>query len=580
MPGGAMALRGVPFTLAAQGGKMMAAVSAKKELGLPAAATVPVNAAAGSVIYFLHTAALAPYGEQCGTYQITYQDNTSYNLDLVTGEHIFEWSSLRDSRQCLVGWQGFHPDNSQQKGVSILEWINPYPDKAITGITVSAKGAGGDNTVLALLAVTISQNRPFFEAVAQGKKTGLTGQIFLPEPIVKTRSGAAALKAELYDKTGAPVTGAAMTAVINDQTIMLKDIGKGTYRADVKTDPAWENVVYPIVFSAKKEETAFSDAAGLYYTKGYPKLYTPPYGANPSQFIILGVDDCRNREGLEQMLDIVEDLGRQGAKVGFSMYCTPHADHTAGQESLERCVMLWQRLYDLGSEICNHTLNHNLNGVYWSARATHEEQTREVQGNRDWLREHIYNLWYLYSFKGGGSGKPTDPAFSRQLLKDQNFEYSGNRGQHPDIQPWPYKLDDTWTIDIGTLDGNAPPVHRKITYGIQSDYSGTFNYEMAEGLAMYKANFAYHYNMPNRPLVAVNAFHDWGFKPGGKGSHRNEAALLKAFLKDVLVTNKAKYPNTHVITFHQLIKYMKTNDLAAIIAEGSGQDKAEAERGY
>jgi HEAT repeat protein/peptidoglycan/xylan/chitin deacetylase (PgdA/CDA1 family) len=578
VPAGDMALRGVPFKIAAAGGKMLLVVSAKKESGLSTEADIPVNRVTGSVLYFLHTAVNTPYGGSCGAYRITYQDNTSQDIELVTGEQIYDWNTPRDNQQCLVGWQGFHPDNTQ-KGVYILEWVNPFPEKEITGIKVMARSR---EAMLALMAVTISQDRPFFAAAAQGKKSGLTTQIFLPAPIVKTRNGAGEIKAELYDRTGTPVTGAAVTAMVKSQTITLADNGKGLYQAIVKADSAWTDMVYPVTVSAQKQGLTFSDAAGLYYTRGYPKLYTPPYGANPPQFIVLGVDDCRNREGMEQMLDIVEDLGRQGAKVPFTMWCTPHADHTTNQESLERCVMIWQRLYDQGSEICNHTLNHNLNGINWNARATHEEQTREVQGNRDWIREHVHNLWFLYSFKGGGggSGKPTDPAFSRQLLKDQNFEYNGSRGQHPDIQPWPFKLGDTWSIDIGTIDGNAPPVHRNITYGIQSDYGGMFNYEMAEGLAMYKANFEYHYNMPNRPLLAVNAFHDWGFKTGGNGSHRNQAALLKAFLKDVLITNKAKYPNTYVVTFHQLIKYMKTNDLAAIIAEGSGQDKAEAERNY
>ena len=27
--------------------------------------------------------------------------------------------------------------------------------------------------------------------------------------------------------------------------------------------------------------------------------------------------------------------------------------------------MMWQYLYDTGSEICNHTLNHNLGGINW-----------------------------------------------------------------------------------------------------------------------------------------------------------------------------------------------------------------------
>ena len=102
---------------------------------------------------------------------------------------------------------------------------------------------------------------------------------------------------------------------------------------------------------------------------------------------------------------------------------------------------------------------------------------------------------------------------------------------------------------------------------------------LEEGVKFWKANFEYHYNLTNRPPLVVNAFHEWGFK-GGRSSHRYEAAAYKAFLEDVLVKNKKNYPNTYVITFHQLIKYMKKNSLASIIAEGNGQDKAEETRYY
>lgn len=46
-----------------------------------------------------------------------------------------------------------------------------------------------------------------------------------------------------------------------------------------------------------------------------------------------------------------------------------------------------------------------------------------------------------------------------------------------------------------------------------------------------------------------------------------------ALVLNVLVTNRKKYPNTYVITFHQLIKYMLRDDIQTIVAEGNGQDR-------
>ena len=94
---------------------------------------------------------------------------------------------------------------------------------------------------------------------------------------------------------------------------------------------------------------------------------------------------------------------------------------------------------------------------------------------------------------------------------------------------------------------------------------------------MWKANFEYRYNHPRRPILAVNAFHDWGLKrtdgQGTKGSHRNESAILKAFLLDVLVTNKDKYPEAHCVTFRQVVEYVATDgDLKQTLDAGNCQD--------
>ncbi|HUS47748.1 MAG TPA: HEAT repeat domain-containing protein [Phycisphaerae bacterium] len=306
------------------------------------------------------------------------------------------------------------------------------------------------------------------------------------------------------------------------------------------------------------------------------KLDTPG-GKRPPQFICLGVDDCVNIEGMESILDVVQTLHDSGAKAVFTLWVAPLAADPNSRD-LEKQKIIYQRLFDMGCEIANHTLRHNPRGIYWTA-CPYEEQVEAIEGAAKWYRDNVKGFIRPFSFKGGGgaSGTAIDPNFSRQLLNRQRFLYSGRRGQHPNQQTWPKPGAKTYRLGTGCLDGSAPPVHETITNPIRSDYSGTFDFEVPEGLAMWKANFEYHYNHPRRPILAVNAFHDWGFKTlddsVSKGSHRNEAAILKAFLMDVLVTNKTKYPQTHCVTFRQVIEYVVTDgDLKHTLAAGNCQD--------
>ena len=90
---------------------------------------------------------------------------------------------------------------------------------------------------------------------------------------------------------------------------------------------------------------------------------------------------------------------------------------------------------------------------------------------------------------------------------------------------------------------------------------------------MYRANFDYRYAHPLRPILAVNAFHDWGFQFYGHPSHRNQAGLLKAFLMDVLVHNREKYPDVHSVTFRQVVEYVASEgDLEHTLKVGNCQD--------
>ncbi|NLF30742.1 MAG: polysaccharide deacetylase family protein, partial [Planctomycetes bacterium] len=309
-----------------------------------------------------------------------------------------------------------------------------------------------------------------------------------------------------------------------------------------------------------------------------PAELKTPGGKRPPQFIVLGVDDCVNIEGLEAMLDIVETLRAHGSQAVFTMWVAPLASDWENRDLLKQTLIL-QRLFDLGCEIAHHTLHHNPGGHNW-ASLPREIQIEEIEGCTQWYRDNIAGFTRPFSHKGGGGGfgAAIDREFTQQLLAGQNFIYRGGRGGHPNDQVWPEPAaDGMMRIPTGSLDAAAPPVHAVITDGITSDYPGRFDYEVADGVKMWMANFDYHYNHPRRPLIAVNAFHDWGFKTLDDSvcnwSHRNQGAILKEFLLEVLVRQKDRYPDTHCVTFRQIVEYVNTaGDLDRTLAIGNGQD--------
>ncbi len=316
-----------------------------------------------------------------------------------------------------------------------------------------------------------------------------------------------------------------------------------------------------------------------------------PGGKRPPLFIVLGVDDCVNVDGLEAMLDIVETLAEHDVKVNYTLWVAPLAGDPTTRD-LQKQVLLLQRLFDTGSEIANHTLHHNPGGRFWTSLPK-EQQVEEIEGAAQWYRDHIAGFTRPFTYKGGGgaSGTAVDMDYSRQLLARQNFVYRGRRLRHPNDFAWPAKDGPNYTIGVGPMDGTvmdaagrrpngemlepmiAGQVSATIVDGFHSDYSGSFHYNMEDGLAMYRANFEYRYNHPLRPPMAINAFHDWGFQFYGNHSHRNQAALLKAFLLDVLVHNRDKYPDVYCVTFKQLVEYVASEgDLEHTLAVGNSQD--------
>jgi len=338
----------------------------------------------------------------------------------------------------------------------------------------------------------------------------------------------------------------------------------------------------------KKRSVDTSDPAAEVPKIAEADLKTPG-GKRPPVFICLGVDDCANIEGLESMLDICETLKDKGSKAVFTLWLAPLAS-TWEDRDVPKQALIVQRLFDLGCEIANHTLTHNRGGIYWTAREK-EYQLQAVEGAAKWYRDNIEGFTRPFSFKGGGgaaSGTNPDPAFTQALMARQRFLYGGGRGNNrPALQSWPAApapgVQPYYRLDTGCLDAAAPPVHETVADPIYSDYSGRFDYEVPPGVAMWKANFEYRYNHPRRPILAVNAFHDWGLRrtdgQGAKGSHRNEGAILKAFLLDVLVANKDKYPEAHCVTFRQVVEYVASDgDLKHALDAGNCQDTRNPEK--
>jgi peptidoglycan/xylan/chitin deacetylase (PgdA/CDA1 family) len=310
-------------------------------------------------------------------------------------------------------------------------------------------------------------------------------------------------------------------------------------------------------------------------TPPLPNIPTPG-GKLPPQFIVLAVDDCGDLEGVETLVDICETLQANGSKAVFTMFLAPHIGDWKNTD-MEKKQLLFQRLFDLGCEVANHTLSHNPGG-HNLAELPVEQQVEEVEGCTAWDREHIQGFTRPFTFKFGGGGAGLLQSKSvMEILGRQNFLYWGTRGNHPNDMRWPVAGKGAMIIDTGCLDAGAPPVHATITDPIVSDYAGRFAYDVPQGVAVWQANFDYHYRLPHRPILALNGFHDWGLRYTGdlaaKGSHHNEGQILKAFLLDVLVKNKDKYPNTYCVTYRQVVEYVNTNgDLAQTLAIGNGQD--------
>ncbi|MDD3153543.1 MAG: beta-galactosidase, partial [Victivallaceae bacterium] len=127
----------IPFLIADpkknQGRQIVAVAHAGRKLRLPEKVTIPVEKIKARGLYFLHASAWA--SEVPGHYIIGYEDGSSFDQKLIHCETIANWWTAGPGKEYIMGWS-MVPGATQGKGLVIYPWSNPYPDKAITSITL------------------------------------------------------------------------------------------------------------------------------------------------------------------------------------------------------------------------------------------------------------------------------------------------------------------------------------------------------------------------------------------------------------------------------------------------------------
>ena len=320
-----------------------------------------------------------------------------------------------------------------------------------------------------------------------------------------------------------------------------------------------------------------------------------PFGKRPPVFIYFQCDDCSTIDGMETLVDMVKEIGEKGGKVGYNFFLAPYASIDP-----ERVRLYTQYLFDRGSQFHNHSFYHNLNGMQLTANDL-TTQIEDIFGCDRWLRGNIRGLDRSYNPRAGGGGgwQVNRRGYISDYLHEQRTKlyttdvFANNTNLFPEDFTWPLSADTRgrWEMNDTRIDFCAPPVGSEEQKNLTSDEADRVSiwqtndcwggrlgqFKVDEGVEILKANFDYCYNLPARPPIRIMAQHDWEFdytdtpKPG----HENQAEIIKGFLMDVLVTNKDKYPDTYVVTYHQLADYLRTGDLQKVIFEGNGQTDPE-----
>jgi hypothetical protein len=159
LPLGRQVMARVPFTVldpSAHGGRSVIALrGAARAAYPPDVRGVPIGSRARAV-HFLHTCAWGqPEGAEAATYVVHYADGTEARVLVRIGVEIADWYvDPKPLPSAKVAWQGHIADKPGPIGLYAMRWVNPHPDKEITGLDlVSAAG----NPVPVVVAVTVEK---------------------------------------------------------------------------------------------------------------------------------------------------------------------------------------------------------------------------------------------------------------------------------------------------------------------------------------------------------------------------------------------------------------------------------------
>ena len=136
-PWGTQNCAGVPFNLIRHDqNKGCSALAMPGRNGNPA--TVSVNLRSGA-LYFLHAGEGVKPGNAI-VYTIRYSDGTAHEYEAQVHRDFGDVaialpSPLPESLECSPGWL-----DRRRRGLWVSKWVNPYPEKALSAIEISAKG--------------------------------------------------------------------------------------------------------------------------------------------------------------------------------------------------------------------------------------------------------------------------------------------------------------------------------------------------------------------------------------------------------------------------------------------------------
>lgn len=125
-----------PITKSA-GGRCLA-VAGKNRAGFPQSVSVKMNGEKGKMIALLHALAWQPpAGTTTGKLTIRYQDGSTQEIKVVSGNDLYDWWNPSRQPNGMVAWRGSNASNSE---IGLFASLYPIQEKPIASLTFQAVG--------------------------------------------------------------------------------------------------------------------------------------------------------------------------------------------------------------------------------------------------------------------------------------------------------------------------------------------------------------------------------------------------------------------------------------------------------